>query len=389
MTTKAFMVTDRSNAVTGIVSDIDENNIRINWEDERIDEMSNDDLASLLETDGYDVEEVELTEDAVTPAQASIVAHTSTTAPGAEADGNPKTRIEWMKAVIGALASASEESIEAAHFAMTQAQIGGAPEHATDGKVDANRATIVAKPSAAEGHGFIKTEAEAVFKELGLSEENFAKIGTLFDTAVTAAIVEQEASLQAKYDTAIEAGLANLTTTLEAKLEEFCDATVAEWLEENKVNAQSTLRTEITMEFLGKLQTLFAESYIDVPEDKVNVLEAIVDENETLQAKVNKVVSEKMELSKKITVLEKTVEVAKLSEGLTLPKKAQLAKLLETVEFEGADKFAAKVAVIKEGFLKSEAKPDSGILTETAPNVDPEEKVVTRNPSIAAVANLI
>jgi len=143
------------------------------------------------------------------------------------------------------------------------------------------------------------------------------------------------------------------------------------------------------MEFLGKLQTLFAESYIDVPEDKVNVLEAIVEENEKLEAKVNKVVSEKMELAKKVTVLEKTVEVAKLSEGLTLPKKAQLAKLLETVEFEGADKFAAKVAVIKEGFLKSEAKPDSGILTETAPNPEPTDKAASRDPSIAAVANLI
>jgi hypothetical protein len=389
MTTKAFMITDKGNSVTGIVSDVDENNIRINWEDERIDEMSNEDLASLLEEDGYDVEEVELTEDATTPAQASIVAHTSTTAPGAEADGNPKTRIEWIKQVIGALASASEESIEAAHFAMQQAQIGGAPEHATDGKVDANRATIVAKPSAAEGHGFLKTEAEAVFKEAGLSEEVLPKLNTLFETAVLAAITEKEAELQAKYDAAIDAGLADLTTKLEAKMDEFCDATVAEWLEENKVNAQSTLRTEITMEFLGKLQTLFAESYIDVPEDKVNVLEAIVEENEKLEAKVNKVVSEKMELAKKVTVLEKTVEVAKLSEGLTLPKKAQLAKLLETVEFEGADKFAAKVAVIKEGFLKSEAKPDSGILTETAPNPEPTDKAASRDPSIAAVANLI
>lgn len=388
MAIKAFMVTDKSNAVTGIVSDIDENNVRINWEDERVEEMSNDDLKSLLESDGYDVEEVELAEDTTTPAQASIVAHSSTTAPGVEADGNPKTRIEWIKAIIGSLASASEESIEAAHFAMQQAQVGGAPEHATDGKVDGNRATIVAKPSAAEGHGMIKTEAVAVFKEAGLSEEAQAKVQTIFETAVLAAIVEQEAALQEKYDAAIDAGLKDLTEKLEVKVNEFIDATVAEWLEANKVNVTSTLRTEITMEFLDKLHGLFIESYIEVPEDKVNVLEAIVTENQSLEDKINKVTSEKMELSKKIVALEKTVEVAKLSEGLTLPKKAQLAKLLEAVEFEGAEKFAAKVAVIKEGFMKDAAKPDTGIINENTPVVT-EEKVVARNPSIAAVANLI
>jgi hypothetical protein len=388
MANMAFMVTDKENNVTGIVSEVDENTIRINWEDERIDEMSNDELASLLDSDGYDVEKVELTEDA-TPAQATITAHTSTTAPGAQADGNPKTRIDWIKSVIGSLASASEESLEAMVFAAQQAQIGGAPEHATDGKVDANRATIVAKPSAAEGHGFLKTETEEVFKEAGLSEEILPKLGTLFETAVLAAITEKEAELQEKYDTAIEAGLKDLTETLVAKLDEFIDATANEWLEENKINAVSTLRTEITMEFLGKLQGLFIESYIEVPEDKVNVLEAVVTENQSLEEKINKVVSEKMELTKKIVVLEKAVEVAKLSEGLTLPKKAQLAKLLETVEFDGAEKFAAKVAVIKEGFLKDGAKPDSGILTETAPVVDAVEKTATRNPSIAAVANLI
>ena len=389
MANMAFMVTDKENNVTGIVSEVDENTIRINWEDERIDEMSNDELASLLDSDGYDVEKVELTEDA-TPAQATITAHTSADkAPGAQADGNPKTRIDWIKSVIGSLASASEESLEAMVFAAQQAQIGGAPEHATDGKVDANRATIVAKPSAAEGHGFLKTETEEVFKEAGLSEEVLPKLGTLFETAVLAAITEKEAELQEKYDTAIEAGLKDLTEKLETKMDEFVDATVAEWLEENKINAESTLRTEITMEFLGKLQGLFIESYIEVPEDKVNVLEAVVTENQSLEEKINKVVSEKMELTKKIVVLEKAVEVAKLSEGLTLPKKAQLAKLLETVEFDGAEKFAAKVAVIKEGFLKDGAKPDSGILTETAPVVDVMEKVATRNPSIAAVANLI
>jgi len=88
--------------------------------------------------------------------------------------------------------------------------------------------------------------------------------------------------------------------------------------------------------------------------------------------------------------LEKAIEVAKLSEGLTLPKKKQLADLLEKVEFEDATKFAAKVAVIKEGFMKDGAKPDSGILTETAPVVESTDKsTTTHDPSIAAVANLI
>ena len=109
MANKAFMITDTVNKASGIVSTVDENTVQINWDDEREDTLTNDELEGLLESEDYLVEEVELTEDATTPAQSSIVAHTSTTAPGAEADGNPKTRIDWIKAVIGQLASASED----------------------------------------------------------------------------------------------------------------------------------------------------------------------------------------------------------------------------------------------------------------------------------------
>ena len=382
MATKGLMITDKNTESTGLVSAVDENNVLISWSDEREETLANEEFEALVDSDSYTLEEV-LLEDVTTPAQQSIHTH-STADAGNEADGNPKTRLDWIKAVVGSLASASEESLEAMVFAAQQAQVGGAPEHATDGNLDGNRATIVAKPSGALGHGFVKTESAKVFGEMELSEEAQTKVATLFEVAVQSAVVEEVTKLQEKYDAAIDAGIAEIAETLEGKVESFMDATVNEWLEDNKVAIESTLRTELTMQFLGKLHTLFTESYIDVPEDKVDVLEAMVVENKTLEDKINKVTAEKIEQGKLIESLNKAIEVNKLSEGLTLPKKAQLAKLVETVEFTSVEDFAKKVGAIKESFLK-DAKSESNILTETAPVVT-EEKKTSSNPSIAAAA---
>src|SRR5208283_1298304 len=115
----------------------------------------------------------------------------------------------------------------------------------------------------AVGTGFIKTEQDKLFGETGLTEDAQTKISTLFEVAVQTAILEE-------------------TTKLEEQVGLFLDACVAEWLDENQIAIESRLRTELTMEFLDKLHGLFEESYIDIPEDKVDVLEAFVQKNEEL-----------------------------------------------------------------------------------------------------------
>lgn len=388
-----YVITDTKNDLQGIVSNIDENNIRITWSNDEVTELSHEELSTYLEeNDELEVEEVEVIEEAAefgdapanTTAQASIKAHSSADA-GNQADGNPKTRLDWIKQIVGSLADLDDNSVEMMAFAAQQGQIGGAPEHATDGQVDGNRNTITMKPSDALGKGFVKTEQDALFGEAGLTEEAQHKVSTLFEAAVTAAVTEEITKLQEQYNTAISTEVANLSDKLVERLVTYTDKVVNEWLEDNRVAVESTLRSELTNEFLEELKTVFERHYVDIPEEKVPVLESIVLQNEKLDEERNTLMKEAIAREAEIKALTKRIELNALSEGLTLPQKQKLVNLTESVAFDSVEDFTKKVNTIKEGFLKEGTK-DTGILTENAPVV--KETVANHNvdPSIAAVA---
>ena len=393
----AYLIKDKSNDVQGIVTFVDKDNVTIDWSDERTENLTNEELASLLDLDNYEVEEVELVTEDSTPAQASIAAHTTTTPAGVEGDGNPKTRLDWIRAVVGSLASASEDSLEKMYFdaihgdtqdtfysGSGKAGVNNAAEHATEGKVDGNQHSIDMKPSAAVGQGWMKTEQDAIFGETTLTEEAQNKISTLFEAAVTARVTEEIVKLQEQYNTTIDEEIKNLTESFEDKIAAFLDRVVEEWMEENIVPIQSTLTTELTHEFIGKLHSLFEEHYISIPEESVDVLEAVVLENEELKTEINDRMNENIEKDDVIKGLQKTIELGKLSEGLTLVQKQKLVGLVESTEFKSVEDFTKKVNVIKEGF-KLNSK-DTGILTEQLPE---DTKTTSSDPAIERLAAMI
>lgn len=389
----AYQITDKSNDLVGIVSDVDEDTIQIEWEGGNVDTLSNNELKSLLETEEYDIEEVVIDED--TPAQTSILVKTGVTPPGVEADGNPKTRLEMMLSVIGALGQLDFNTLAQYHSTIQGSlplSVNQAAQHAgLDGNVNVNQGSIQMKPSVAMAEALVtleKEEQDSIFGASTLTEDAKLKMTTLFETAVSARVLAETVKIQEDLEEKYDNNIKLMSENLVDKMDDFMNYVVNEWVEENKVAIESSLRTQLTNEFLDQLKTVFVENYIDIPEDKVDVLEAVVFENEGLKAEINKKINESLQKDKEVKALQKTIAVEKLAEGLTLVQKEKLRTLVSETEFTDTDSFSKKVEVIKEGFLKNSTKP-STILTEGIIEDTTVDHVPSSDPAISSVAKLL
>ncbi len=388
---KVFVISNKENNLTGVIRNVDEDNIAIDWENNKTQTLTNEELNELLDDENYEVGEVELTEDAdgdnvgETPAAASIHTHGSADAMDGDADGNPKTRLDWIRNIVGGLANVDTATLTKI-FDQQQALIGGEADRAGLGNnVDKNRSTITMKPSNAEGRGGLytptdvnskvmstttegiklqKDEMDALFGEVDLTEEFKGKLTTLFETAVTVRVVEEIAKIQEAFDKKQEELVDSLTKELVEGIDTYFQHVVDEWMVENEVAIESTLKTELTEEFITGLKNLFIENYIEIPDERLDVYEALIGEKEKLEDDLNKSLSENMEKDKVIKTIQKNLIVSEMSQNMTIPQSQKLKTLAETTEFDNEESFKNKLKTIKEGFIVTKPVANSTILSE-------------------------
>jgi len=172
------------------------------------------------------------------------------------------------------------------------------------------------------------------------------------------------------------------------QIDTYVTHVASEWVKENEVAIESSLRNELVSEFLEKLHGLFVENYIDVPEEKVSVIEKLVKENEELNATLNKKINEDIETQKLIKTFKKNEIINTFSEGLTLPQKDKLKKLSETIEFETEESFKEKLAIVKEGFVR-EKNNDSNIVSESLVSETPTKTTNSEDVRINRMAEVL
>ena len=384
-TMTGLMITDKSNKATGWISEVDANNVLIRWEDEREEELTNEELESLLESDGYSVEtkEMEIDEDAETPAAASLHTHSQSeagVADDAQSDGNPKTRLDWILRIVGNLGQMDMESLARYDQRTVDGFVGGEGDKAgVGGNSVGNKNSLNMKPSAAEGSvqgagspamaglgeavlfKLQKEEQDSVFGEMDLTEEAKSKITTLFEAAVSLRVAAETVKIQEASTKAMEESMETFSDKMVEALETYSEFCVKEFMENNKLEIISELRTELTGEFIDGLKNLFLEHNIDIPEDKVDVLEAITSENEALKRKVDELTEGQMNKEKSISELKKKEVLSQVSEGLTLMQKTKLTEASKTIVFETEESFKTKLDSIKKAFISEKSTPESNI----------------------------
>lgn len=228
----------------------------------------------------------------------------------------------------------------------------------------------------------VKEDVEAMFEGQDLSEEFKENASTLFEAAISARMIAETARLEEEYETKFAEEVDSLAEELSAKLDSYLDYVVEQWMEENEVAIESTLRNELMEEFIDGLKGLFAEHYINVPEEKVDVLESLADKVSDLEAKLDVVITENAEL--KGALVEESAKniFEEVASSLALTQREKFAALAEGVEFDGdLETYEKKLKIVKENYFKSEKVAPTNITEETFIAEETEKKTAT-NPLV-------
>lgn len=215
----------------------------------------------------------------------------------------------------------------------------------------------------------IDTTAELdalVESEATLSDEFKAKTAVIFEAAVKSKLSEEVDRIEAQYEQNLSEEVASIKSDLVEKVDSYLNYVVETWMEENKVAVQNGLRTEIAETFMNKMKDLFVESYIEVPESKVDLVDELAGQVEELEESLNKQTGDTIKLAEELETYKRDAIIAEAARGMAETQVEKLRGLVENVDFEDAESFASKVATIKESFFKAER-------TEVAEEVTAEE----------------
>lgn len=217
---------------------------------------------------------------------------------------------------------------------------------------------------------------ESLFDGENLSEDFKFKAKTIFEAAVNervsileAHIVQAAKEIIVEQNAIAEQQVIETGKELVEQVDGYLSYVISEWMEENKVAVERGLRTEIAENFINGLKDLFESSFIDVPQEKYDVLDDIFGANEELQENVNNLIKENISLKNEINAHLCAEAFMQQTSGLTDTQVEKLAKLAEGIEFENVDQYAQKVALLKESYFtkgESNIQRTTGMLVEDA-----------------------
>ena len=207
---------------------------------------------------------------------------------------------------------------------------------------------------------------DLVESESTLSDEFKAKTAVIFATAVKAKISEETDRLEDVYQSRLDEELEATRSDLVEKVDSYLNYVVENWMKENQVAVESGLRTEIAEGFMGSLKDLFVESYIDVPESKVNLVDELAEQVDELENKLNDAVGSSIAMSEELEGLKRSQIIRENAGDLADTQIEKLSSLVESLDFEDAESFAEKVKTVKESYFKKDvATTEEEILEDT------------------------
>jgi len=234
------------------------------------------------------------------------------------------------------------------------------------GKGDAKSVTTQATAESVEEGPAIKDQLDLIFGE-SLSEEFKSKATSIFEAAVIARVNHEMETVTKSLEESFEAQVEEFKETMVEKVDGYIAYIVEQWMNENQIAIDSGLRTEIAEDFIGGLKTLFKEHFIEVPEEKYDVIEELSAKTGALEEKLNSSISENIELTQELSALKAQQVLEQETKTLARTDAEKLMKLVEGVEFDSEEVYREKVRVIKENYFPKAPKqsPDSLLIEES------------------------
>jgi hypothetical protein len=221
-----------------------------------------------------------------------------------------------------------------------------------------------------------------------ISEEFKSKVSTIFEARVGDRVSKIQEEIETRYASMLEEAVESVKTDLTEKVDDYLSYVVEQWMEENQIAIESGLRAELTEDFIGGLRNLFAEHYIDVPAEKVDLVDELAGKVEELESKLNEEIERGVSYAKALVESRKNEIAREVTEGLTATQAEKIKALAESVEFSTEDEYKEKLDTIRENYFPSGAKK----ATEAQLNEqfeETEEKKVIHDPFVAAVSQAI
>lgn len=230
----------------------------------------------------------------------------------------------------------------------------------------------------------LKEDVAKLFEgQENLAEGFIDKATSLFEAAVIGRTNAEMVKVKAQLEESANTELTQLKEAMQKQVDSYLQEMVKQWSEDNALTLESGIRMEVTESFMSGLKDLFLEHYIEVPADKVDVLESLTTELESSKAKLQEEANQKLAIQEELTTLRKQAIISEAAQGLTATDADRLASLVEGVSFDSKEAYTEKVALIKEQHFKKAPKKPTEMITESG------EQTAEVSPRMQAYLNAI
>ena len=236
----------------------------------------------------------------------------------------------------------------------------------------------------------MKEDVDALFADDStISEEFKSKVSTIFEARVEDRVTQIEEEIETRYAGMLEEAIESVKSDLTEKVDDYLSYVVEQWMEENEIAIETGLRAELTEDFIGGLRNLFAEHYIDVPAEKVDLVDELAGKVEELESKLDEEIERGVEFKKALIESRKNELTRVVCENLTDTQVEKIKSLAESVEFSTEDEYKEKLETIRENYFPSGIVKASESQLQEEVTDGSEKQVVSNDPLVAAVANAI
>ena len=222
----------------------------------------------------------------------------------------------------------------------------------------------------------VKEDIEAIVNGEDLSEDFKTKASTIFEAAVSAKVLSEVNQrideLETNYKKEITEAKEEHLSTVTEKVDGYLNYVTEEWMKENELAVEKGIRSELVEDFMTGLKNLFTEHYIDIPEEKVDLVDDLFEKVEELEQKLDESINTSVDIKKELADYKKAETLREVSEDLADTEKEKLGKLADGIDFEDKSQYSEKLEVIKENYFP---KQQSETITEELENTEEEQTI--------------
>ena len=304
----------------------------------------------------------------------------------------PKTKAGMMKAIYDSL-----NGMKKAELSDSFAQIMGATlfeeddEDGDDDDEEKEKPVESKKLSKEDLEIDVKEDIDAIVSGEELSEDFKTKAATIFEAAVSAKVIsevnERLQSFEDEYTKELSEAKEEYMTNMSEKIDGYLNYVVEEWMKENELAVEKGIRSELVEDFMTGLKNLFQEHYIDIPEEKVDLVDDLFEKVEELETKLDESINTNVEVKKELAKFKKEEVLRSVSEELAETEKEKLTKLADGIDYEDDSQYQEKLEVLKENYFpKTSDTPQT--ISEDVENTETEENAEELvDPSISHYVN--